>query len=179
MHIDPIFHPEKIDSSAFIAPTAIIIGDVTIGPESSVWYGAVVRGDISPVVIGQGSNVQDGAVVHVDIGQPTTIGNGVTLGHGAIVHGCTIEDNVLIGIRAVVLTGAVIGANSIVGAGAVIPEGTVIPPNSLVLGVPGKVVRKLDDEHVERIRTYARHYVEYAKVYKIFLGIQGEQRKST
>ncbi|HDN79969.1 MAG: gamma carbonic anhydrase family protein [Chloroflexi bacterium] len=166
MKIDVVFHPEKIDPSAFIAPGAIIIGDVTVGPESSIWFGTVIRGDIAPVIVGRGSNIQDGAVVHVDIDQPTVIGDGVTIGHGAIVHGCTIGDNVLIGIRAVVLSRAVIGENCIIGAGAVIPEGTVIPPNSVVLGVPGRVVKEVTPEVRERIRSYAEHYREYARIYR-------------
>ncbi|MCS7286545.1 MAG: gamma carbonic anhydrase family protein [Anaerolineae bacterium] len=164
--MDVEFHPEKIDPSAFIAPGAFIIGDVTIGPESSVWFGAVLRGDIAPIVVGRKTNIQDGAVVHVDIGQPTFIGNGVTVGHGAILHGCTIRDNVLIGIRAVVLTGAVIGENSIVGAGAVVTEGTVIPPNSLVLGIPARVVGEITPELLQRIKESAEHYRNYIQVYR-------------
>lgn len=164
--MDVEFHPEKIDPSAFVAPGAFIIGDVTIGPESSVWFGAVLRGDIAPIVVGQGSNIQDTAVVHVDIGQPTFIGNGVTVGHGAILHGCTVGDNVLVGIRAVVLTGAVIGENSLIGAGAVVPEGTVIPPNSLVLGVPARVVGEVTPELLRRIKESAEHYRNYIRVYR-------------
>lgn len=165
--MDVEFHPEKIDPSAFIAPGAFIVGDVTIGPESSVWFGAVLRGDIAPIIVGRKTNIQDGAVVHVDIGQPTLIGNGVTIGHGAILHGCTIGDNVLIGIRAVVLTGAVIGENSLVGAGAVVTEGTVIPPNSLVLGIPAKVVGEITPELLQRIKESAEHYRNYIQVYKV------------
>ncbi len=164
--MDVEFHPEKIDPSAFIAPGAFIIGDVTIGPESSVWFGAVLRGDIAPIVVGRGTNIQDAAVVHVDIGQPTFIGDGVTVGHGAILHGCTIGNNVLVGIRAVVLTGAVIGENSLIGAGAVVPEGTIIPPNSLVLGVPAKVVREITPELLRRIKESAEHYKNYVQVYR-------------
>ncbi len=164
--MDVAFHPEKIDPSAFIAPGAFIIGDVTIGPESSVWFGVVLRGDIAPITIGRGSNIQDGAVVHVDIGRPTIIGNWVTVGHGAILHGCTIGDNVLIGIRAVVLTGAIIGENSLIGAGAVVTEGSVIPPNSLVLGVPAKVVGEVTPELLKRIKDAAEHYRHYTQVYR-------------
>jgi len=167
MQLDITFHPEKIAPSAFIAPNAVVIGDVTIGSESSVWFGAVLRGDIAPITIGQGSNLQDGVIVHVDIGQPTVVGDGVTVGHGAILHGCTIGDNVLIGIRAVVLSGAVIGENSVIGAGAVVPEGTVIEPNSVVLGIPGRVVKKVTPELLERIRSHAEHYREYARMYKL------------
>ncbi len=164
--MDVGFHPEKIDPSAFIAPGAIIIGDVTIGAESSVWFGAILRGDIAQIVIGRGTNIQDGAVVHVDIGRPTFIGDGVTVGHGAVLHGCTVGDNVLIGIRAVVLTGAVIGENSLIGAGAVVTEGTVIPPNSLVLGVPARVAGEVSSELLQRIKESAEHYKNYIQVYK-------------
>ena len=164
--MDVAFHPEKIDPTAFVAPGAFIIGDVTIGPESSVWFGVVLRGDIAPIVIGEGSNIQDGAVVHVDIGRPTIIGNWVTVGHGAVLHGCTIGDNVLIGIRAVVLTGAVVGENSLIGAGAVVTEGSIIPPNSLVLGIPAKVVGEVTPELLRRIKDAAEHYRNYTQVYK-------------
>ncbi len=166
MRVDASHHPEKIHPDAYVAPTAVIVGDVTIGPEASVWFGAVIRGDIAPVTIGRGSNVQDGAIIHVDIDRPTRIGENVTIGHGAVVHGCTIGDNVLIGIRAVVLSGAVIGENSIVGAGAVVTEGTVIPPNSLVLGIPGRVVKELTPELRERILVSAEHYRHYAGIYR-------------
>ena len=163
--VDRGIYPEKIDPSAFIAETATVMGDVTVGRESSIWYGAVVRGDTAPITIGERTNIQDGCIVHVAAGQPTTIGDGVTMGHGAIVHGATIGHNVIVAVRAVVLDGAVVGENSIIGAGSVVTEGTVIPPNSLVLGVPGRVVRPVSQEQAERIRSSARNYVEYSRAY--------------
>ncbi|MFQ6015208.1 MAG: gamma carbonic anhydrase family protein [Anaerolineae bacterium] len=156
----------KVDPSVFIADTATLIGDVTIGCHSSVWFGVVMRGDVAPITVGAGCNIQDGAIVHADAGFPTTIGHRVTLGHGAVVHGATIEDDVLIGIRAVVLNGAVIGRNSIVGAGTVVTEGMVIPPGSLVLGVPAQVVRRINREQEGMIRQRAADYMEYARAYK-------------
>src|SRR5262245_30649955 len=133
----------KIDASAFIAPGAHVIGDVRIGKRSSIWFAAVLRGDIDAIRIGDDVNVQDGAVVHVDWGVGCTLKNGVIVGHQATIHACSIEEGVLIGIGARVLSGAKIGKYSIIGAGSVIREGAVIPPYSLVVGVPGKVIRKL------------------------------------
>lgn len=144
----------------YFHPTAVIIGDVTLGRDASVWPTAVLRGDSDAIVIGDETNVQDGAIVHVDPGVPVRIGSRVTIGHRAVIHGCTIEDDCLIGIGAIVLNGAVIGAGSMVGAGAVITEGTVVPPGSLVLGVPAKVVRPVDDELRRRITRGAAAYVE-------------------
>lgn len=155
----------KIHPTVFIADNAVIIGDVTIGAESSIWYGCVVRADTAPIVIGKGTNLQDGCIIHVDREFPAHIGDGVSLGHGAIVHGATIEDNVLVGIRAVVLNGAYIGRNSIIAAGAVVTPGTVIPPGSLVMGIPGKVIRSVDEEGLALIRRTAGNYVGYAKEY--------------
>ncbi|MFZ3065876.1 MAG: gamma carbonic anhydrase family protein [Nitrospirota bacterium] len=156
----------KINPSAFVAKNATIIGTVTIGKDASVWFGAVVRGDMAEIQIGDGSNVQDNAVVHVDFGKPSIIGNGVTVGHGAIIHGAVVKDNVLIGMGSILLNGAVIGENSVIGAGTVVTEGFEVPPNSLVLGVPGKLIRQLKAEEVERIKDAARVYVEYAREYK-------------
>lgn len=155
-----------VHPTAFIAPNATIIGDVTIGRHSSVWYGAVIRADTTPVTIGDETNIQEGCILHADPGYPARIGDRVTLGHGAIVHGATIEDDVLVGIRAVVLNGAKVGRGSIVGAGAVVTEGTIIPPNSLVLGVPAKAVKEVTPEQAKRIRESAISYVEYAKQHK-------------
>ena len=140
-HFDCSYHPELIHPTVFIAETATIIGDVSIGAESSVWFGAIIRGDVARVTIGQRSNVQDGAIIHGSHDQPVIIGNGVTISHGAIVHAASLGDNVMIATRATVLDKADIGENSIIGAGAMVTPGTIIPPNSLVLGVPGKVVR--------------------------------------
>jgi carbonic anhydrase/acetyltransferase-like protein (isoleucine patch superfamily) len=156
----------KIHPSAFVAKNATVIGSISIGKDASVWFGAVVRGDMAEIQIGDGSNVQDNAVVHVDFGKPSIIGNGVTVGHGAIIHGAVVKDNVLIGMGSILLNGAVIGENSVIGAGTVVTEGFEVPPNSLVLGVPGKVIRQLKAEEVERIKDAARVYVEYAREYK-------------
>ncbi len=156
---------DKIDSTAFIAEGAVVLGDVPIGPESRVWFGCVIRGDVERIQIGVQTNVQDLCMIHADEGLPVVIGSRVTLGHAAIVHGATIEDEVMIGIRATVLNGARIGAGSIVAAGAVVTEGTEIPRGSLVMGVPGKVTRDVTDEHRERIRNAAEHYVAAAKAY--------------
>lgn len=148
------------DSGAFwVAPTATLIGDVRLEEEASVWFGAVLRGDNEPLIIGARSNVQDGCVFHTDMGFPLTIGADCTIGHKAILHGCTIKANSLIGMGATVLNGAVIGSNCIIGANALIPEGKAIPDNSLVVGVPGKVVRSLPPESAETIRKSAEGYV--------------------
>jgi carbonic anhydrase/acetyltransferase-like protein (isoleucine patch superfamily) len=147
------------DDAFWIAPTAAVIGNVKLARNASVWWQAVLRGDNDPIVVGENSNVQDGCVLHADPGFPLTIGKDVTVGHLAMLHGCTIGDNCLIGIGAVILNGAVIGRNCLIGAKALIPEGKEIPDNSLVMGAPGKVVRQLEARHIERIREAAEHYV--------------------
>ena len=160
MSLSPFeFHPEMIGQGVFIAPNATVLGDVKIGDDSSVWFGAVVRGDTAPIVIGDQSNIQDLCVLHADPGFPCTIGLRVTVGHAAIVHGATVEDEVMIGMRAVVLNGATIGTGSVIGAGCVVPEGMTVPPNSVLMGVPGKVKREVSDKDRERIRHAADHYV--------------------
>jgi len=148
-----------IDPTAFIHPEALVFGDVTLGARASVWPGAVLRGDSAPITIGEASNVQDGVVIHVDPGLPCTIGSRVTVGHRAVVHGATVEDDCLIAIGAIVLNRVVVGTGSLVGAGAVCSEGMVIPPNSLVLGVPGKVVRSVDDKLRARIAAGVDAYI--------------------
>jgi len=148
----------RIDDTAWVAPNATVIGDVVLHPESSVFYGAVLRADSETITLGAGSNLQDNVVVHVDEGVPATIGAGVSVGHGAVVHGCTIEDDCLIGMNATVLNRAVVGRESLVAAGAVVLEGTVIPPRSLVAGVPAQVRRELSDEEVAGIRRNAANY---------------------
>jgi carbonic anhydrase/acetyltransferase-like protein (isoleucine patch superfamily) len=158
--------PELIDSTAFIAPGAVVVGDVTIHAESSVWFGAVIRGDTEAIRIGRQTNVQDGCVLHADEGYPCTLGERVTLGHGAIVHGATVEDESLIGMRAVVMNGAKIGKGSIVAVGSIVTEGTEIPPGSIAIGQPAKVKRAVTDRDRERIRHAAEHYVSAAKVYR-------------
>jgi carbonic anhydrase/acetyltransferase-like protein (isoleucine patch superfamily) len=147
----------------YIHPSAIVIGNVTLGRDSSVWPTAVLRGDIASIVIGDETNVQDGVIVHVDYGVPVQVGHRVTIGHRAVIHGCTIEDDCLIGIGAIILNRAVIGTGSVIGAGAVVREDMQVPPGSLVLGVPAKVVRPVDDELRARIAHGARSYVERAK----------------
>lgn len=155
----------KISENVFIAPGSQIIGEVSIGKESSVWHNAVIRGDLGPINIGERTNIQENSVLHIDEGHPLTIGNNVTVGHGAILHGCKIEDNSLIGMGATVLNDAVIGKESIIGAGALIPEGKKIPPRSLVIGVPGKVVRQLNKEEIEALQKSADHYYHLSSQY--------------
>ncbi|MBN1933716.1 MAG: gamma carbonic anhydrase family protein [Anaerolineae bacterium] len=159
------FHPEWIHPTAWIAPGAVVTGEVYLDEETSVWYGCVLRGDIAPIRIGTRSNIQDGTIIHVDHAHPATIGADVVVGHGAIIHGATVENGCLIAIRATVLSGAVVGTESIVGAGAVVTEDAVIPPRSLVLGVPGKVRRTLTDEEAAQIRALAERYVIYSRGY--------------
>ncbi len=159
--IVPVCH-----DSVFLAGGAMVIGDVEIGEESSVWYHAVIRGDIHRVRIGRRTNVQDHSTLHVTRKDPLRVGNEVTIGHGAVVHGCTVEDLCLIGIKAVVLDGAVIGRGSVIGAGAVVPPGTAVPPHSLVLGVPGKVVRNLGTDSADGNRVTAGNYVRLARAYR-------------
>ncbi len=144
----------------WIAPNAVVLGDVELKANASIWFGAVVRGDNDPIVIGESTNVQDHSVLHNDEGVPLTLGAGVTVGHRAMLHGCTVGDNSLIGIGAVVLNRAVIGRNCIIGAQALITEGKVIPDRSLVMGSPGKVVRELSEAEVGFLRLSALHYVE-------------------
>ncbi|WP_417671794.1 gamma carbonic anhydrase family protein [Roseibium sp.] len=152
--------PEFADEERhWIAPTATVIGRVRLEEDASIWFGAVLRGDNELIHVGARSNVQDGCVFHTDMGYPLTIGEDCTIGHKAILHGCTIEPNSLIGMGATVLNGAVIGANCIIGANALIPEGKEIPDNSLVVGVPGKVVRQLDQAAAEGITKSAAGYV--------------------
>ena len=135
-------------------------GRVVLGENASVWFGAVLRGDTEPITIGRNSNVQDLSVLHADLGSPLTIGENVTIGHQVMLHGCTVGDNSLIGIQAVVLNNAKIGRNSIVGAGSVVTEGKEFPDNSLIIGAPAKVVRTLDDAAAAKLRASADHYVE-------------------
>jgi len=151
-----------VDPTAFVDSSAQVIGDVTVGPESSVWMNVVVRGDVHTIRIGARSNVQDGTIVHVmrDT-HPTTIGDAVTIGHGAIIHGCVIEDECLIGMGAVLLNGCRIGTGSIVAAGALVPEGLHVPPGSLVMGMPAKVRRSLSPAEAASIGDYASRYVGY------------------
>ena len=156
-------HTPAIARSAWVAPNATLIGQVTLAADSSVYYGAVLRADSASISIGAGSNLQDNVVVHCDHGTPTIVGQRVSVGHSAVLHGCTIEDDCLIGMNATVLNGAVIGAGSLVAAGAVVLEGTIIPPRSLVAGVPAKVRRELTDDEVAEVTANAAHYVELSR----------------
>ncbi|CAN5344411.1 gamma carbonic anhydrase family protein [soil metagenome] len=156
----------EVHETAWIAQSAVLIGKVRVHADASVWFGAVLRGDIDEIEIGRGSNLQDNVVVHTELGSPAIVGSGVSVGHGAVVHGCAIEDGCLIGMNATVLTGAVVGRDSLVAAGAVVLEGTVIPPRSLVAGVPGKVRRQLTDAEVEALHGNASRYVTRADDYR-------------
>ena len=150
----------RLGKNVFIARTAIVIGDVTLGAYSSVWYGAVLRGDINRIVVGHHTNVQDNAVLHLADELPCVLGNWVTVGHSAVVHACTVRDEVLVGMGAVILDGAVIGRQSIIGAKALVTQGTEIPPGSLVLGAPAKVARKLSSAERAGLKWWAQKYVD-------------------
>lgn len=154
---------KQIHETAFIAPGAVVLGDVTLGADVGIWYNASVRGDRGPVVIGRGSNIQDNAVVHLDSGHPVVIGENVTVGHGAIVHGCVIGDNSLIGMGAIIMNGAQIGENCIVGAGALVTQDMQVPDNSLVLGSPARVKRSVTEEEIAANLHNAQLYVEEAR----------------
>lgn len=156
----------SIDPDAFVAPTAVVVGDVTLGPRASVWYNAVLRAEKAPITIGEGSNVQDGCAFHTDVDRPVVLGTGVSVGHRAVLHGCIVEDDCLIGMGAVVLNGAKIGAGSMVAAGAVVLEGTEVPPGSLVAGVPGKVRRELSEDEREKLKVNGRNYLALTEVHR-------------
>jgi carbonic anhydrase/acetyltransferase-like protein (isoleucine patch superfamily) len=150
----------------FIAPTATVIGDVSLAEDTGIWFGAVIRGDKDRIEIGARSNIQDNAVVHTSRGFPARIGRDVSVGHGAILHGCTIGDRVLVGMGAIVMNGAVIGEDTIIAAGAVVTEGTAIPPGSVVMGVPAKVVKQASPDQRDGIRRNAESYVALARSYR-------------
>lgn len=155
--------PEIDPDVAWIAPTAVLVGQVIVGADVGIWFGAVARGDNEPIRIGIRSNVQENVVLHTDMGFPLTIGAGCTIGHKAMLHGCTIGDNTLIGMGATVLNGARIGRNCLIGAGALVTEGKDVPDGSLVVGAPGKVIRQLDEAQIERLRQSADGYVRNAR----------------
>lgn len=159
-------HAPEIDASAFVAETATLIGKVTLHANSSVWFGATIRGDNERITIGENSNVQEGTVMHTDMGFPLTVGKDVTIGHQAMLHGCTIGDGSLIGIQAVVLNGAKIGKGCLVGAGALVTEGKEFPDNSLIVGAPAKVVRQLTADDVARLKGSAASYVQRGQLFK-------------
>ena len=154
------FGAPKIDDDAFVAPTAVVVGAVTMGARASIWYGAVARADHETIEIGADSNVQDGCTLHSDPGFPLVLGRGVTVGHNVVLHGARVDDDVLVGMGSVVMNGAHIGSGSIVAAGAVVPPGTEVPPNSVVAGVPAKVVRPATEDDLEHIRGNAASYSE-------------------
>ncbi|HMN58069.1 MAG TPA: gamma carbonic anhydrase family protein [Ottowia sp.] len=156
----------RVDASAWIADSAEVIGDVSLGADASVWFGCVLRGDTEHMTVGEGSNIQDLSVLHADFGQPLTIGRHVTVGHKVMLHGCTIGDESLIGIGAVVLNGAKIGKNCLVGAGALVTEGKQFPDGSMIVGAPARVVRPLTPEQIEGLRQSAQHYIDNARRFR-------------
>ena len=156
----------QIHESAFVAKNATVIGDVTLCKNTNVWFGAVIRGDQEKIFVGKGSNIQDNAVVHVDSEFPVKIGENVTIGHGAIVHGCTIGNNVLIGMGATILNGAVIGDNCIVGAGALVTQNKNIPENSMVVGCPAKVIKEVTEDDIKATKHNAEKYIAEGEEYK-------------
>jgi carbonic anhydrase/acetyltransferase-like protein (isoleucine patch superfamily) len=159
------FYPQ-INPSAWIAPSADLIGNITIGEDSSVWFGCVIRSDVNEVRIGKKTNIQDLSCIHTDTNTKTIIGDNVTIGHKVMLHGCTIEDNCLIGMSATILDDAVIGEGSIVGANSLVTSGKVFPPRSLIMGSPAKVVKELNQDDVDNLIKHAAHYVEYKNDYR-------------
>lgn len=156
----------KIDPTVFVAENAVIIGDVEIGKDSSIWYNVVIRGDVNYIRIGERTNIQDGTIIHVDHKKyPTVIGNNVTVGHKVMLHACTVEDNCLIGMSATVMDGVVVGRQSIIAAGALVTPGKIIEPQSLWAGVPAKFVRKLTEEELSWLEKSAENYVKYKNAY--------------
>jgi carbonic anhydrase/acetyltransferase-like protein (isoleucine patch superfamily) len=156
----------QVTGSAWVAPGAFVIGDVHLGEESSVWYGAVLRGDTEPIRVGARTNVQDGCVLHADPGYPAIVGEGCVVGHNAVVHGCEIGDSCLVGMGATILNGAKIGAGSIVAAGAVVPEGREFPPRSLIVGIPARHIGEVTEEQAADIERGASEYVERAAAHR-------------
>jgi carbonic anhydrase/acetyltransferase-like protein (isoleucine patch superfamily) len=156
----------KIEDSVWIAPSAWVTGDVTIGKESSIFFGVSIRGDIQPIVIGEGTNIQDNAVIHTSVKRnPCKIGNGVTVGHSAIIHGAVIKDHSIVGMGSIILDDAVIGENSLIGAGSLVTQGTTIPPKTLAFGNPCRVVRALTDKEIEETFDSARRYIATSRNY--------------
>ena len=156
----------KLDANSWVAPNAVVIGNVELKRDSNIWFNVTLRGDVETISIGEGSNIQDGSVVHTDPGCPAIIGKNVTVGHLVMLHGCIIEDDCLIGIGSTILNKARIGKNSIIGANALVTENKIIPERSLVLGSPGKIVRQVTDEEIKSIKENASHYVSNYKKYK-------------
>jgi len=156
----------EVAASAWVADSAEVMGNVQLAEDASIWFGAVLRGDCESISIGEGSNIQDASVLHADLGKPLVVGRYVTVGHQVMLHGCTIGDESLIGIGAVVLNGAKIGRNCLVGAGALITEGKEFPDGSMIIGSPAKAVRQLTPEQIEGLRRSAQHYVDNARRFK-------------
>ncbi len=156
----------EINESAYIAPGVRLIGDIKIGANCSIWPNVVGRGDMNKIIVGDGTNIQDNSTLHVDFNQPLIVGKNVTVGHSAILHGCKIEDKCLIGMGATILNNAKIGSGSIIGANALIPEGKEIPPNSLVVGLPGKIIRETTEEERKKIKESAKTYINLGKAHK-------------
>ncbi len=171
------FNGKKPDiaKNVFLAPGCQLIGDVQVKKDANIWPNAVIRADLAPTLIGSRTNIQDNCTLHVDTETPLILGDNITVGHGAILHGCKIEDNCLIGMGATILNNAVIGRETIIGAGALIPEGKEIPSHSLVIGVPGKVVRKLTEEEINNLQKSADHYVQIAARYSVQKTEQAEK----
>jgi len=159
----------QVDGSAWIADSAEVMSDVRVGADASVWFGCVVRGDADHIDIGEGSNIQDLSMLHADRGLPLTVGRHVTIGHKVMLHGCTIGDETMIGMGAIVLNGARIGKNCLVGAGSLVTEGKTFPDGSMILGAPAKVVRPLTPEEIEKLRLSARHYARSARQFRATL----------
>ena len=155
----------RVASSAYIAPSADLVGEVEIGENASVWFASVLRGDIEAIRVGANSNIQDGSIVHTMLGSPTTVGDWVTVGHRAVLHGCTVESHCLIGMGAVLLNDVKVGEGSIIAAGALVPQGTVVPPRSLYMGFPAKFQRQLGDSDRRFIDSHAQHYLQYKETY--------------
>ena len=156
----------NVDPAAFVAESATMVGDVTVGPGSSIWFGAVLRGDVNTIRVGARTSIQENAVLHSDADAPCTVGDGVTIGHQAVVHGCTVENGAVIGIGAIVLNHARVGEGAVIGAGALVKENAHIPPNTLAVGIPAKPVRLLTDEDRERFEENAAHYVKLGEEYR-------------
>ena len=157
------------DGDCWVAPDANVIGRVILESAVSVWFGATLRGDNEPITIGEGSNIQENCVIHTDMGYPATVGRNCTIGHKAMLHGCTIGDEALIGMGATILNGAVIGEGCIIGAGALVAEGKIIPPGSLVMGIPGKIIRELGDDARQKNIESATHYQDRMRTFKASL----------
>ncbi|MGE5335377.1 MAG: gamma carbonic anhydrase family protein [Nitrososphaerota archaeon] len=167
----------RIAADAFVAPTAVIVGDVVIESGANIWFGVVIRGDAAPIRIGPRTNVQDNCVLHTDEGAPATVGAECTLGHGAIVHGATIGDGALVGMRAAVLNRAEVGAGCLIAAAALVPEGKRIDPGQVVMGAPGKAVRPVTEAEQTRIREGVGHYLNYAREYAAAQAANGQQEQ--